>query len=124
MELHHDARLHLALVVRRLVFVVRLAQERQRAAVGAGRRLDDVRHEPLVGDCRREYVRSLPLPLCLRLAVGAQFDFELAFAFLTSLPSMWLRRSKSPRWAMPSSSPNSPAGRNGNAYSMSAVPHE
>ena len=49
MELHHDALLHLAVFVRRLVLGVGLAEERQRGPIGAGRGLDDVRHEALVG---------------------------------------------------------------------------
>ena len=47
-ELHHHAGLHFALVVRCLVLVVGLAEERQRRPIGAGRRFDHVRHEPLV----------------------------------------------------------------------------
>jgi hypothetical protein len=47
-EFHHHAGLHLALFVGGLIFVVCLAKERERAAIGAGRGLDDVRDEPLV----------------------------------------------------------------------------
>ncbi len=47
-ELHHHARLHLALLVGGLVLGVGLAEERQHRAVHAARRLDDERQVPLL----------------------------------------------------------------------------
>ena len=77
--------------------------------IGAGRRLDHVRDEALAR-LVVEVAQVLAAAAVPRLAVGVLLDDQLVRPACTSLPSMWLRRSKSPRWAMPSSSPNSPGG--------------
>ncbi len=121
MQLHHRAGLQFAVFVRCLVLGERLAQEGKHATVGPGGRLDHVRHEFFVGD----FVavgQIFAAAAIFRFAVGHPFPLPSGWLIGSSLPSMWLRKSKSPRWAIPSSSPNSPAGKNGNAYSMSAVP--
>jgi len=76
-----------------------------------GRRLDHVRNESLL----RLVVEVAEVPAAGPIArfPSASVSTTSWSPWRTSLPSMWLRRSKSPRWATPSSSPNSPGGRNG-----------
>ena len=93
----------------RFVFLIRLAEKGQRRPIGPGRGLDHVRDEPLPG-LVVEVGQVLAAAAMPRLAFGVEFDDQFDRPARTSLPSMWLRRSKSPRWATPSNSPNSPGG--------------
>ena len=66
----------LAVLVGRLVLVVGLAEERQRGPIGAGRGLDHVRDEPLLGQVV-EVGQVLAAAAVARLAVGVDLDDQL-----------------------------------------------
>ena len=75
-QLQEHAFGRLAVLVGRLVLLIRLTEEGQRGPVGAGRRFDHVRNEPLLG-LVVEVAQVLAAAAMARLALGVGLDDQL-----------------------------------------------
>ena len=76
MKTQYGAGRHVSVFVRRLIFLERLAQERQRCAVSPGRRLNNVRDKAFFGQVVK-VGHVFARPAMFRLAVFVQFQRQL-----------------------------------------------